>query len=242
MSLRIADYFITTIDELRNGQIYALLLDESGNGLKRITYSPDMWELNTYEKVSHNQFCITLSEHAEITYYGYIEIPDDELNLINTPVGEQYIIEFWQGNSIYGYPYFDRDIDTLIGYNYITWRNGYKVFSDLTLESAMDVLNYKIRSSVVYNQTTEILKILAWLDVNGKPNENVTNMQITLMDSAGSTMFSFNISTFIPNLDGIFSYDYEIDLPADEIYIAEIIITDENGDEHKGYDDIVSLD
>lgn len=241
MSLFISNYFSgDALTALALNRVCALLFDDHGNALRNIGIcSGDFWEMDTYEASSHADFCIPLSEHSEITKYGFALLDDDEFELADTPSGETYRIEFWcRDNDVA----FVRSADELIEVRSVYWRNGQICYTDLTLQSARQILLYTVNLSAVYSQTTGELKIMCWLSVNGVTDKDTTNVQLTLRDYEENEVFAMSLSSHATLLPGIFKYTYEVDLDPDQIYILNAVITDVNGIDRDAYTDIISLD
>lgn len=241
MTLYISNYFTgDALTALPLSRVAAVLLDKSGNGLRNIGLcGGDYWEMEPYEAISHDEFCIPLSEHAEITKYGEATLDDDEFTLADTPSGETYRIEFWYRDNDVA---FDRSVDELYQAREIYWRNGQISYVDLTLQSARQILLYTVNLSAVYSQITGELKIMCWLSVNGVTDKNTTNVQLTLLDYDENEIFAMSLSSHATLLPGIFKYTYAVDLDPDQIYILNAVITDANAIDRDAYTDIISLD
>lgn len=241
MPLLISNYFSgDALAALALDRVCAVLLDESGNALRNIGIcAGDYWEMDVYEAASHNDFCIPISAHDEISKYGYTLIDDDDFELADTPDGQQYRIEFWyRDNDIE----FNRLADELIEVMYLYYRNGQFTSTDLTLQSARQILLYTVNLSAVYSQTDETLKLMCWLSVNGITDKLTTNVQFTLRDFDETEIFAMALSSHATLLPGIFKYEYEVELDPDQIYILNAVITDEHGVDRDAYIDIISLD
>lgn len=241
MPLLISNYFSgDALAALALDRVCAVLLDEPGNALRNTGIcAGDYWEMDVYEAASHNDFCIPISAHDEISKYGYVSIDDDDFELADTPIGQLYRIEFWYRDNDVA---FDRSVDELIEVRSVYWRNNQFTYTDLTLQSARQILLYTVNLSAVYSQTDETLKLMCWLSVNGITDKLTTNVQFTLRDFDETEIFAITLSSHAALLPGIFKYEYEVELDPDQIYILNAVITDEHGVDRDAYIDIISLD
>ena len=133
-----------------------------------------------------------------------ILIDDDDFELIDTPNGQKYRIEFWYRDNDIA---FDRSVDELIEVVYLYWRNGQFTSTDLTLQSARQILLYTVNLSAVYSQNDETLKLMCWLSVNGITDKLTTNAQFTLRDFDETEIFAMTLSSH-NSIPGIFKYEY----------------------------------
>lgn len=81
---------------------------------------------------------------------------------------------------------------------------------------------YLNRMSVAFNDTTNVLTILAWAEKNGQRVIG-SNATVTVKDDAGSSVWTATAAT--PNADGLFKFTQAVALLSDRNYYVEIDIT-----------------
>jgi len=150
-----------------DSSVYAVIHNEQEQALKLHTPSPELWILDDYTKITHESFCIQLTEHSERTGYYYKEFDTDLFTLPSTLYGKRYCIEYWYRDNEDA---FDRDVDELINNELFLWDATYKrrVFSEIGQEQENQIATTKVVVSAVYDSVNLVVRIIGWLERAGQ--------------------------------------------------------------------------
>lgn len=228
--------------------VCALIFNKSGKALKKISSTPDVWELTDYSKTSHADFCIQLNEHTERSFYYYIDFEDDTYTLLSSSPGDFYDVEFWYRLTT-DYDY-SRESDTLIDSQRFKWDSLSKSMIDCLISDNQKT-NLSLMSpvaSIAYDTSNQTVRILCWLQNNGVIVEDTITALITWRNFNGELIaeaqsFSHMIDSDGESIDGIFKFELSgITILPDYATPLVLEITDANSNVFKGCTSVVTYD
>lgn len=240
--MHIGKQFSTLTKGCCPANIAAVIFNKDGYALKLVSTPPDAWALAEYTELTHDAFCIPLTEHAERSMYYYADMDTDEFTLA-TSDEYPYMVEYWYRASS-GTDY-DRTADLLLGNSEFFWN------ADL-LEIVPAPVNQVFLSALIqrqaviqmaYDHSTETIYAMVWLEKAGQLVEDPQYANITWLESDGTVLASATLSTYVTDMDGVFYTSLPlIDLTGDRITACLVEIVDADGDSWKSMNTVVTYD
>lgn len=231
-----------------SANVCAVVLDRFGNGLKKISTSPDVWALASYTKTTHSNFCIQLNEHAQRAFYYYLDMEDESYTLPSNSPGDCYKVEYWY--RITTDNNYDRESDALLDVQDLKWDGVSKTMIDHLISSnQMAEMSQTIPiASIAYDKSNQTARILCWLNRNGVLLEDSQSATITWRRFDGTLVAEVVNSSFMNDsegapIPGIFDFELTgINITPDMANPFILEMLDANSNSFKSNTSVVSYD
>lgn len=226
MTVHIGRYLPSLTEGCCSNKVYALVFNQDNEAMKEITSSPLLWQIASYVKTSHADFCIVLGEHSQRTKYYYFEFEDEEFDLEETPAGQTYWIEIWERTATD--TSYSRSEDTLHEAVPVTW-DGTKFVESRIGSSQVDELSeWVAHIAASYEPSSQELRLAAWLEKNGALQSGAQKVNIELFKLDGTQVLDEEVTT--QAVSGFFMWDSPgLDLDPDTVYALKAKIRSSGG-------------
>lgn len=230
MAVHIGAYLPSLVEGCCSNKVYALLFNQDHEAMKKITTSPLLWQIATYLKTNHADFCMVLGEHSQRSKYYYMEIEDDEFDLDETPSGEVYWVEIWERTE--ADTNYNRTEDTLHDKFSIIWDGSFFIDSRLGSSQIESLSKLEAQVAVTYEPSNQELRVAAWLEKNGVLQSGAQQVIVEVFQRDGTKVLDETITT--QAVSGFFMWDSPgLDLDPDDVYALKVTIRDSGGTDYQ---------
>lgn len=203
------------------GKFYAMLFDNSGvTALKKVSVSPDGWELTEFVHSHQSSFSIPMEEtSAGRSFFFTVNLDGSQFSM---PYSElPYSVEYWRRDNTGANQ--DRDNDELLSSDDLFWNGEDRVPIIFPQSETLRISPVEAVAQVAYESVSNLLTVICFLSVGGQVSESTDYASVHLFKSSGESVAAQSKSTGIPGIPGVFKFDIQpVVLTADSISVMKV--------------------